>query len=187
MTASPPDNEAILDAARDIPDPGRRREYVREACGGDEARVAHVEALLATGDRTDSLLDRPAACTPGAIIDRDELVSILLFPTMELTPISPPKSPRKNLGPFLPRFSHYLTGQRPSTVNRPGWRDRPGPASRRGRGLRECAPASRFRAPGGEEGCLPIRWESVPEYSWDRRLTDDAENPTNLMDEQFDP
>jgi hypothetical protein len=44
MTASGPDNEAIFHAARDIPDPDRRREYVREACGGDEARIAHVEA-----------------------------------------------------------------------------------------------------------------------------------------------
>ena len=37
MTASRPDNEAIFHAARDMPDPDRRREYVREACGGDEA------------------------------------------------------------------------------------------------------------------------------------------------------
>ena len=60
MTASRPDNEAIFHAARDIPDPDRRREYVREACGGDEARIAHVEALLAAADAPDSLLDRPA-------------------------------------------------------------------------------------------------------------------------------
>jgi len=60
MTASRPDNEAIFHAARDIPDPDRRREYVREACGGDEARIAQVEALLAAADRPDSLLDRPA-------------------------------------------------------------------------------------------------------------------------------
>ena len=60
MTASRPDNEAIFHAARDIPDPDRRREYVREACGGDEARIAHVEALLAAADGPDSLLDRPA-------------------------------------------------------------------------------------------------------------------------------
>jgi hypothetical protein len=46
MTASRPDNEAIFHAARDIPDPDRRREYVREACGGDEAPIALVEALL---------------------------------------------------------------------------------------------------------------------------------------------
>src|SRR5262249_54011501 len=56
MTASRPDNEAIFHAARDIPDPDRRRAYVREACGGDEARVAHVEALLAAADAPDSLL-----------------------------------------------------------------------------------------------------------------------------------
>jgi serine/threonine protein kinase len=60
MTASRPDIEVIFHAARDIPDPERRREYVREACGGDQARVAHVEALLAAADGPDSLLDHPA-------------------------------------------------------------------------------------------------------------------------------
>ena len=70
MTASRPDNEAIFHAARDIPDPDRRREYVREACGGDEARIAHIEALLAAADGPDSLLDRPAAGTPVATIDQ---------------------------------------------------------------------------------------------------------------------
>ena len=44
MTASRLDNETIFHAARDIPDPDRRREYVREACGGDEDLIAHVEA-----------------------------------------------------------------------------------------------------------------------------------------------
>ena len=70
MTAARPDNEAIFHAARDIPDPDRRREYVREACGGDEARVAHVEALLAAADAPDSLLDRPAGSDPVATIDQ---------------------------------------------------------------------------------------------------------------------
>ncbi|MCI0685442.1 MAG: hypothetical protein L0Y71_25355, partial [Gemmataceae bacterium] len=60
MTATRPDNEAIFHAAREISDPDRRREYVREACGGDEARTAHVEALLAVADAPDSLLDCPA-------------------------------------------------------------------------------------------------------------------------------
>jgi hypothetical protein len=69
MTTSRPDNEAIFHAARDIPDPNRRREYVREACGGDEARIVHVEALLAAADETDNLLDRPLASTPKATID----------------------------------------------------------------------------------------------------------------------
>jgi serine/threonine protein kinase/tetratricopeptide (TPR) repeat protein len=63
MTVSRPDNEAIFHAARDIPDPERRREYVREVCVGDEARIAHVEALLAAADGPDSLLDRQAAGT----------------------------------------------------------------------------------------------------------------------------
>jgi eukaryotic-like serine/threonine-protein kinase len=70
MTASRPDNEAIFHAARNIPEPDRRREYVREASGGDEARIAHVLALLAAADRTDSLLDRPLAGTPVATIDQ---------------------------------------------------------------------------------------------------------------------
>jgi tetratricopeptide (TPR) repeat protein/serine/threonine protein kinase len=70
MTASRPDNEAIFHAARDIPDPDRRREYVRQACGGDETRIAHVEALLAAADVPDSLLDRPAGGDPFATIDR---------------------------------------------------------------------------------------------------------------------
>src|SRR5829696_6767416 len=70
MTASRPDNETIFHAARDIPDPDRRRAYVREACGGDEARVAHVAALLAAADAPDSLLDRPAGRDPVATIDR---------------------------------------------------------------------------------------------------------------------
>ena len=60
MTALRPDNEAIFHAARDIFEPDRRREYVREACGRDEARIAFVEALLAAADGPDSLLDRPA-------------------------------------------------------------------------------------------------------------------------------
>ncbi len=70
MSASRPDNEAIFHAARDIPDPARRREYVQEACGHDEARIAHVEALLAAADAPDSLLDRPGACTPVATADQ---------------------------------------------------------------------------------------------------------------------
>ena len=60
MTGSQPDNEAIFHAARDISNPERRREYVRDACGRDEARIAHVEALLAAADTGDSLLDCPA-------------------------------------------------------------------------------------------------------------------------------
>src|SRR5262245_16500329 len=70
MTAPRPDNEAIFHAARESPDPERRREYVRQACGGDEARIAHVEALLAAADTPDSLLDRPAGSDPVATIDR---------------------------------------------------------------------------------------------------------------------
>ncbi len=75
MNVSRPDNEAIFHAARDIPDPDRRREYVREECGGDEARIALVEALLAAADRTDSLLDRPAADITLATVDQPTTAS----------------------------------------------------------------------------------------------------------------
>src|SRR5215472_521225 len=74
MSAFQADNEAIFHAARDIPDPDRRREYVREACGGDEARIAHVEALLAAADAPDSLLDRPAGRDPVATFDQPTTV-----------------------------------------------------------------------------------------------------------------
>jgi serine/threonine protein kinase/WD40 repeat protein len=70
MTPSPPDNEAIFHAARDIPDPDRRREFVREACGGDEARLAEVTALLAAAEAPDSLLDRPSGSEPVAAISQ---------------------------------------------------------------------------------------------------------------------
>src|SRR5262245_61611305 len=60
MTASRPDNEAIFHAVRNIPDAVQRRDHIREACGGDETRIALIEALLAAADSPDSLLDRPA-------------------------------------------------------------------------------------------------------------------------------
>lgn len=66
MTAPVPDNEAIFHAARDIPDPSRRREYVRAACNGNDGQVALVEALLAAADAPDSLLDFPAGDDPTA-------------------------------------------------------------------------------------------------------------------------
>jgi serine/threonine protein kinase/tetratricopeptide (TPR) repeat protein len=70
MSTSRPNNEAIFHAARDIPDPDRRRQYVREACCGDDTLIAHVEALLAAADAPDSLLDRPAGIDPLATIDQ---------------------------------------------------------------------------------------------------------------------
>ena len=45
MTASRPDIEFIFHTAREIRDPDRRRAYVGDACGGDEALISHVEAL----------------------------------------------------------------------------------------------------------------------------------------------
>jgi hypothetical protein len=68
MTASRPGSEAIFHAARDIPDPDRRREYIREACGGHQAWIDDVEALLAAADSPDSLLDHPAADALSATI-----------------------------------------------------------------------------------------------------------------------
>src|SRR5262245_8654849 len=59
MTASPPTNETIFHAARDLADTDRRREFIREACGGDGARIALLEAMLAAADSPDSLLDCP--------------------------------------------------------------------------------------------------------------------------------
>jgi serine/threonine protein kinase len=59
MTESSTENEEIFHAARDIPEPARRRQYVRAACDGDAARIADVEALLAAADALDSLLDSP--------------------------------------------------------------------------------------------------------------------------------
>jgi serine/threonine protein kinase/tetratricopeptide (TPR) repeat protein len=70
MTASQPNNEAIFHAARDISDRDRRREFVREACGHDQARIAQVEALLAAAEGPDSLLDIPTAGTPVTTIDQ---------------------------------------------------------------------------------------------------------------------
>src|SRR5262245_35265894 len=70
MTTPRPDNEAIFHAARDITDPDHRRRYVREACGGDETRIAHVEALLAAAESSDSLLDRPAGSCPVVTINQ---------------------------------------------------------------------------------------------------------------------
>jgi tetratricopeptide (TPR) repeat protein/serine/threonine protein kinase len=89
MTAARPDNEAIFHAARAIPDPEQRRDYVRQACGGDQARIAHVEALLAAADGPDSLLDRPAAATPLATTDRPapEGPGTLIGPYKLLEPI----------------------------------------------------------------------------------------------------
>jgi eukaryotic-like serine/threonine-protein kinase len=68
MTASRPGSEVIFHAARDIPDPDRRREYIREACGGHQAWIDDVEALLAAADSPDSLLDHPAADALSATI-----------------------------------------------------------------------------------------------------------------------
>src|SRR5215472_17616959 len=95
MTASRPDIEVIFHAARDIPEPDRRRDYVRQACGGDEALIRHVEALLAAADRPDSLLDRPA----GALAATSDDVS----PGQWVAPAKPPppgEGPGSRIGPY---------------------------------------------------------------------------------------
>jgi WD40 repeat protein/serine/threonine protein kinase len=69
MTASRLNNEAMFHAARDIADPDRRRQYVRAACGADESRIAHLEALLAAADAPDSLLDHPVGNGAQATLD----------------------------------------------------------------------------------------------------------------------
>jgi WD40 repeat protein/serine/threonine protein kinase/tetratricopeptide (TPR) repeat protein len=88
MTASRPDIEVIFHAARDIAEPDRRRAYVREACGGDETLIGHVEALLAAADRPDSLLDRPA----GGLAATSDHVSPGRW-------VDPAKLPRPSEGP----------------------------------------------------------------------------------------
>ena len=60
MTASPPENEAIFHAAREIPDLDRRREYVREACAGDEDLRREVESLLAYEKEGQGFMESPA-------------------------------------------------------------------------------------------------------------------------------
>jgi tetratricopeptide (TPR) repeat protein/tRNA A-37 threonylcarbamoyl transferase component Bud32 len=59
MAASPANDEEIFHAARGISDPNRRREYLQHACGEDETRLSHIEALLAIDKAPDSLLDNP--------------------------------------------------------------------------------------------------------------------------------
>jgi hypothetical protein len=84
MTPSPADDEAIFHAARGIPDPDRRRAFVREVCAGDETLIAHVEALLAVASVPDSLLDHPLigpadddTRTEPPACDRDEPLDFL--------------------------------------------------------------------------------------------------------------
>jgi serine/threonine protein kinase len=86
MNAARPDNEAIFHAARDISDQDSRREYVRAACGGDENRIVHVEALLAAADGPDSLLDRPAEGDPVVAADQPAAESAAERPGTSIGP-----------------------------------------------------------------------------------------------------
>jgi hypothetical protein len=95
----PCDNEVIFHAARDIPDPDRRRQYVREACGGDLARIALVEALLAAADAPDSLQDRPPARPPADATRTESSMPEEDLPLEFLTPSEKPGS--------LGRLRHY--------------------------------------------------------------------------------
>ncbi len=107
MAVSRPDNEAICHAARHISNPDRRREYVQEACGGDEAWITHVEALLAVADGPDSLLDRPAVSRHGeGMLEMDpQLGTFLASPAVDVdSAAKPPVSAgRFQLGEELAR------------------------------------------------------------------------------------
>jgi serine/threonine protein kinase/tetratricopeptide (TPR) repeat protein len=76
LNAPQSDNEVVFHTARNISDADRRREYVREACVGDEARIAFVEALLAAAAGPDSLLDRPAGNDEEATSDQTPTESV---------------------------------------------------------------------------------------------------------------
>src|SRR3954468_10413167 len=50
-----PDEEAVFHAARRLPSPRERSEYLRGACGDDAALLARVHALLSVHDEENSL------------------------------------------------------------------------------------------------------------------------------------
>ena len=58
----------IFTAARQLTDPAARAAYLDEACGGDLALRARVEALLRAHEQPDSLLDAPAAVLPDSAV-----------------------------------------------------------------------------------------------------------------------
>ncbi len=99
MTAPQLDEEAIFNVARQIGDAGARSEYLREACGGDEALIRRVEALLAVDDGPDSLLDRPALRAPSGDGTRTESPAESDGSLDFLTPSDKPGS--------LGRLGHY--------------------------------------------------------------------------------
>jgi serine/threonine protein kinase/tetratricopeptide (TPR) repeat protein len=53
------DDEALFAAALDIPQPGRRRAFLIEACAGEPTRLARIEALLHAHAHPDSFLEPP--------------------------------------------------------------------------------------------------------------------------------
>jgi hypothetical protein len=58
------DREIFL-AVFDLPDPAARTRYLDEACGGDPAQRARVEALLLSHDTAGTFLGSPAVTPPG--------------------------------------------------------------------------------------------------------------------------
>src|SRR5260370_6310638 len=53
------EEEAIFNVARKIPSPEARGDYLRQACGGEEAVAARVQALLKAHDEQESFLAPP--------------------------------------------------------------------------------------------------------------------------------
>jgi serine/threonine protein kinase len=61
MTTPQLSEESLFDAARRITEPGRREEYLREACRGDEALRGRVEKLLRAAEQDPEFLEVPAS------------------------------------------------------------------------------------------------------------------------------
>jgi eukaryotic-like serine/threonine-protein kinase len=69
MTARQLDEEAIFNVARKITPPAVREEYLRQACGDDEALRGRVQDLLRVHDEEPSFLRSPAL-GPGVTVDQ---------------------------------------------------------------------------------------------------------------------
>lgn len=68
----PPSNEQVKElfqAALERPTPTEREGFLGEACAGDSALRARVDALLQGHDQTGFLLDRPAVALLGVAGD----------------------------------------------------------------------------------------------------------------------
>ncbi|HEX8202582.1 MAG TPA: serine/threonine-protein kinase, partial [Isosphaeraceae bacterium] len=71
MNAQPPDEEAIIHAARRIESPGARAAYLDQACGGDRVLRSRLDELLHALDHEPRFLESspvPPGGAPGAVI-----------------------------------------------------------------------------------------------------------------------